>query len=76
MPTNKKSPKKSAPKKETPTFVDAPEVVVKKVVKTIMDQCPEGRSMSDWCNYVSSNKHCFTEKEVTEARQHIQATQV
>ena len=72
--------KKVKSKKATPVVMDAPEVVVEKpkvvVKKTIMDKCPEGRSISDWCAYISNNAHCFSDQEVTEARQHIQATQV
>ena len=65
---------KSKAKKTAPAPKPAPAPATKKA--SILEKCPVTRSISEWCNYVSANAMNFTDAEVTEARQHIQATQV
>ena len=69
----KMAKKKKASKKAEPIIVaPAPSPKPKKV--SVLDQCPPTRSISEWCQYISSNGNNFTAEEVTEARQHIQKT--
>ena len=70
MAKKSKAPKKAAP---APVKAKAPAPVKK---ETIMDKCPPTRSISDWCKYVAANSINFTAEEVTEAREHIQKTNI
>ena len=63
--------KSKAKPKATPKPT-APAPATKKA--SILEKCPESRSITEWCKYVSANAVNFTAEEVTEARQHIQAT--